>query len=265
MDEVQAFVANYGPKVVGALITLVVGLIVVKMIVAGVGKALSKSDTDPTLAKFLGSITGVALKVVLILMVVGKLGVETASTIAILGAATFAIGFALQGSLSSFAAGVMIMIFRPFKTGDFVEAGGATGVVDEVGIFATVIRTGDNKKVIVSNSAITGGNITNYSAYDKRRVDMEFGIGYGDDIDKAKGVLLEIFGGDERVHEDPAPFVVVAALGDSSVNFKCRVWVDSGDYWGVYFDSHEQVKKRFDAAGISIPFPQQDVHMHQVA
>ncbi len=263
MDKTQ--IAAYGWKVLGAVVTLIVGLFVIKMIVAGVAKALSKSNTDPTLTKFLVGMTGMAFKVVLILMVISKLGVETASFIAILGAATFAVGFALQGSLSSFAAGVMIMIFRPFKVGDFIEAGGATGSVAEVGIFATILKTGDNKKIIVANATITGGNIVNYSAYDERRVDMVFGIGYGDDIDEAKSLLLDIFNADERIHEDPAPLVVVGELADSSVNFKCRVWVDGGDYWGVYFDSHEQVKKRFDAAGISIPFPQQDVHMHPVA
>jgi small conductance mechanosensitive channel len=265
VDKVQGLVVGYGMTFLWALLTLVVGLIVVKMVVAGVAKALNRSNTDPTLSKFLASMTGVALKIVLVIMVINQLGAETTGFVAILGAATFAIGFALQGSLSSFAAGVMIMIFRPFKVGDFIEAGGATGSVAEVGIFATIINTGDNKRVIVANSAITGGNIVNYSSYDKRRVDMEFGIGYGDDIDKAKGVLEEIFAGDERVHKDPAPFIVVAALADSSVNFKTRVWVDSGDYWGVFFDTTEAVKKRFDGAGISIPFPQQDVHMHQVA
>jgi len=265
VEKLQDQVVAYAPRVLGALVTLVVGWIVVKMIVGLIHKVIARTDADETLEKFFASMASMSLKVILVMMVIGQLGAETASFIAVLGAATFAVGFALQGSLSSFAAGVMILIFRPFKVGDFVEAGGAMGTVDQVGIFATIIKTGDNKKVVVSNSSITGGNIINYSAYEKRRVDMEFGISYDDDIDKAKSVLRDILEKDTRVHSDPEPFVALAALADSSVNFKVRAWVDSGDYWGVYFDTHEQVKKRFDAEGISIPFPQRDVHVHQVA
>ena len=264
-DKLETFFVEYSPRVAGALITLVVGWFIIKIIVGLIHKTIERTEADETLEKFFASLASILLKTILVMMVIGQLGVKTASFIAVLGAATFAVGFALQGSLSNFAAGVMILIFRPFKVGDFIEAGGATGSVDEVGIFATIIRTGDNKKMIVSNSAITGGNITNYSAYDKRRVDMVFGIGYGDDIDKARSVMRAILEGDPRVHSDPEPFLAVAELADSSVNFKVRVWVDSGDYWGVFFDTQEQVKKRFDAEGISIPFPQRDVHMHEVA
>ena len=264
-ERMNDFAAAYGPKVVGAVITAVVGITVVKILLGLVGKSMGRGDVDPTLSKFLLKLLNMVLVTVVALMVAGKLGVETTSFIAILGAATFAIGFALQSTLASFAAGVMIMIFRPFKVGDFVEAGGATGTVVEVGVFATTIKTGDNKKVICSNSGITAGNITNYSAYETRRVDMVFGIGYDDDIDVAKKILVDMFANDERVLKDPESMVVVSELADSSVNFTCRAWVKSGDYWGVYFDTHENVKKQFDAAGVSIPFPQQDVHMHQVA
>lgn len=264
-ERIADFAAAYGPKVLGAAITAVVGWMVVKIIAGLVNRAMGRAGVDPTLSKFLVKLVNMLLLTVLALMVIGKLGVPTTSFIAILGAATFAIGFALQSTLASFAAGVMIMIFRPFKVGDFVEAGGATGTVVEVGVFATVIKTGDNKKIICSNSGINAGNITNYSAYDTRRVDMVFGIGYDDDIDVAKKILVDMFAGDERVLKDPESMVVVSELADSSVNFTCRAWVKSGDYWGVYFDTHENVKKQFDAAGVSIPFPQQDVHMHQVA
>jgi len=192
------------------------------------------------------------------------MGVETTSFVAVLGAATLAIGFALQGSLSNFASGVMLIIFRPFKTGDFIEAGGATGTVEEVGVFATKIKTGDNKAVIAPNSSITSGNIINYSAKEMRRIDMVFGIGYGDDIKKAKEVLHSILDADARVLKDPAPTIGVLELADSSVHFACRPWVKTADYWGAYFEITEQVKLQFDAQGISIPFPQQDLHLHKV-
>ena len=264
-ERLNDFIAAYAPRVLGAAILLVVGWIAIKLVLGLMGKALDRAGVDTTLSKFFRNLANMILLTVLVLMVAEKLGAETTGFIAILGAAAFAIGFALQGSLASFAAGVMIMIFRPFKVGDFVEAGGATGTVVEVGVFATIIKTGDNKKIICGNSSITGGNITNYSAYDTRRVDMVFGIGYGDDIDVAKKILVDLFADDARVLKDPESMVVVSELADSSVNFTCRAWVKSADYWGVYFDTHENVKKKFDAAGVSIPFPQQDVHMHQVA
>jgi small conductance mechanosensitive channel len=191
--------------------------------------------------------------------------VETTSFIAILGAAGLAVGFALQGSLSNFAAGVMLIIFRPFKSGDFIEAGGTIGVVEAIQIFNTVLRTPDNKMVIVPNSNITGGNITNYSAKEDRRIDMVFGIGYDDDLKKAKEILERLISEDSRILKDPAPTVAVSELADSSVNFVVRPWVKTSDYWAVYWDFTEKVKLTFDAEGISIPYPQQDVHMHQVA
>lgn len=190
-------------------------------------------------------------------------GIETTSFIAILAAAGLAIGLALQGSLANFAGGVLILMFRPYKVGDFVDAQGVTGTVDEIQIFNTVIKTGDNKRIIVPNGAISNGIITNFSAEATRRVDFIFGIGYDDDIAQAKSTLKRIFAEDDRVFTDPEPLVVVSELADSSVNFTCRVWVNAADYWGVFFDTTEKVKLVFDKENISIPYPQSDVHIHQ--
>jgi small conductance mechanosensitive channel len=256
---------TYGPRILAAIVILVVGWFVAKSLTGLVRKGMKRASVDETLSKFVSSLIYMLLMTFVALAAIAKLGVETASFIAVLGAAGFAVGFALQGSLSNFAAGVMILIFRPFKAGDFVEAGGTMGAVKEVGIFHTVLTTPDNKKVIVANSSITGGNITNFSAMDTRRVDMTFGIGYGDDIKKAKQVLEKLMAEDSRVLADPAVTIAVAELGDNSVNIVCRPWVKSADYWGVFFDTHEKVKLTFDAEGISIPFPQRDVHLHQVA
>jgi len=265
VERAEKLAATYGPKILAALVILVVGWFVAKALTGLARKGMARANVDATLSKFIGSLTYTILMVFVLLAAISKLGVETASFIAVLGAATFAIGFALQGSLANFAAGVMLMIFRPFKAGDFVEAGGTAGSVEEVGIFNTIFKTPDNKVVIVANSTITGGNITNFSAKDTRRVDMTFGIGYGDDIKKAKQILQSLVESDDRVLKDPAPTIAVAELGDNSVNIVCRPWVKSGDYWGLFFDMHEKVKETFDSEGISIPFPQRDVHLHQVA
>ena len=262
---VKGFVMLYGIKILAAVATFVIGRMIARFLTGAVRRLIGRADVDPTLANFLGNLTYMLLLTVVIVATVGKLGVETASFVAILGAAGFAVGFAMQGSLANFAAGVMIMIFKPFKVGDFVEAGGTSGVIVEVGIFATIMKTADNKKVIVANAGVTGGNIVNYSANDTRRVDMLFGIGYGDDIKKARETLEKILNGDDRVLKDPAPKIAISELADSSVNFVCRPWVKTADYWDVFFDTHEAVKLRFDELGISIPYPQQDVHMHQVA
>jgi small conductance mechanosensitive channel len=193
------------------------------------------------------------------------LGFETTSFIAVIGAAGLAIGFALQGSLANFASGVMLIIFRPFSVGNFVEAGGQSGSVEEIRIFSTVLKTPDNKMVIIPNSKITGDNIVNYSAKDQRRIDMVFGIGYGDDLQRAKQILERIIAEDSRILDDPAVTIGVLELGDSSVNFAVRPWVKTADYWAVYFDLMEKVKLTFDREGISIPFPQRDVHLFQAA
>lgn len=262
-DQAIALVITEGPGIVGAILFLIVGLWVVKRVTRILDKGLEASDTDPTLAKFLGSLASIVLKALLFISVAGMIGIETTSFIAVLGAAGLAIGLALQGSLANFAGGVLVLLFRPYKVGDFVDAQGVMGTVAEIQIFNTVIRTGDNKRIIVPNGAISNGIITNFSAEPIRRVDMVFGIGYDDDLKKAKDTLKRILSEDERIHKDPEPFVVVGELADSSVNFTVRVWVDASDYWGVFFDTTEKVKLVFDSEGISIPYPQQTLHLNQ--
>jgi small conductance mechanosensitive channel len=222
-----------------------------------------RRKADDTLTKFAVSFTKIALMTFVIIAAIGALGVETTSFAAVIAAAGLAIGFALQGSLANFAAGVMLLVFRPFKAGDYIEAGGTSGAVESIQIFNTILRTPDNKRVIVPNNKVTGDNIVNYSAMDTRRIDLVFGIGYGDDIKKAKETLERILGEEERILKDPAPTVAVSELGDSSVNFVVRPWVATADYWGVYFALTEKVKLTFDEQGISIPFPQRDVHLFQ--
>lgn len=246
-----------------AIVIYVVGKIVVKFLVSGFGKLLAKSKYDEMLINFLKSIFNAVLMLFVIIASLNELGVDTTSLAAIIAAAGLAIGLSLQSSLQNFAAGVMLLVFRPFKKGDFVEAAGVSGSVKSIGVFSTIMNTPDNKEIIVPNGKIYGENITNFSAKDTRRVDMKFGIGYGDDLLLAKKLLEEMIIADERVLADPAPLVAVAELGDSSVNFVVRPWVKSGDYWGVMFGFTEAVKLRFDAEGISIPFPQMDVHVHK--
>lgn len=254
----------YGVKVLAAVVILILGRIAVGIVAGVVRRLMKRVNDDETLVKFVVSLTRILLMAFVILAALDQLGIETTSLIAILGAAGLAVGLALQGSLGNFASGVMLIIFRPFKVGDYVEAGGTSGVVESVQIFNTVMKTPDNKLVIVPNGQITGGTITNYSAKDTRRIDMVFGIGYDDDIKKAKGILEQMLRDDERILTDPAPTVGVLELGDSSVNFAVRPWVKTADYWAVFFDFHEKVKLTFDEQSISIPYPQQDVHMHQV-
>jgi small conductance mechanosensitive channel len=265
IEQGQQLALDLAPKIIAALVIFIIGRWVAKALVGLVRKALSKMEADPMLVKFVGNLVYVLLLTVVVLAALGKLGVQTTSFIAILGAAGLAIGLALQDSLSNFAAGVMVVLFRPYKVGDYVEAGGVSGSVQEVQIFTTVFNTPDNKKVIVPNGQIVSGTITNYSAYPTRRVDMIFGCGYDDNIGQVKNVLNEIVDSDSRVLSDPKPQVVVKELADSSVNFAVRAWVNTADYWGVYFDVTEAVKRRFDEEGISIPYPQRDVHVHQPA
>ncbi len=255
----------YGPRIIGAIAILVLGRIAVGILISIVGRLMDKSKVDETLTKFVLSLTKIALLTFVFIAALNSLGVQTASFIAVLGAAGLAVGFALQGSLSNFASGVMLIIFRPFKSGDFVEAGGTSGSVESIQIFNTVLKTPDNKLVIVPNSKITGDNIVNYSAMEMRRIDFVFGIGYDDDIRKAKETLERILSEDNRILKDPAPVVAVSELANSSVNFAVRPWVMTADYWTVYFDITEKVKITFDDMGISIPYPQTDVHLHQVA
>ena len=262
-ELIQALVLQYGVKVLMALVIFVIGKWVVKRLSAVLEKLMEKNAVDPAIRHFTGSLVYYALLIFVCIAALGQLGIQTASFVAIVGAAGLAIGLALQGSLSNFAAGVLLLIFRPFKVGDFIEAAGTSGVIQNIQIFTTELHTGDNKKVIVPNGRIISGNIINYSANDTRRVDLVFGIGYQDDIDAARAVIESLLAADERVLDEPKPLVAVVALADSSVNFVCRPWVKSSDYWPVHYSLTEAVKKAFDANGISIPFPQRDVHLHQ--
>ena len=254
---------RYVPSVLLALVVLIVGLWLINRIVKLLAKGLEKRDTETTLSKFLCSLASVLLKALLLISVASMVGIETTSFIAILGAAGLAIGLALQGSLSNFAGGVLVLLFKPYKVGDFIEAQGVSGTVSEIQIFNTVLKTPDNKVIIIPNGAISNDVITNFSVEETRRVDFVFGIGYEDDIARAKSTLTDLIDQEERALKEPAPQVVLSELADSSVNFTVRVWVNAADYWGVYFDLTEKVKLRFDSEGISIPFPQTDVHLHQ--
>lgn len=265
LNTIYNYVAIYGVKVLLALVIFLVGKQAAKWISQLVQATMVKRKVDPALQYFASSLVYYALLTFVVIAVLGQLGIQTASFVAIIGAAGLAIGLALQGSLANFAAGFLILIFRPFRVGDYVEVAGTAGSVEKILIFTTELTTPDNKQVIIPNAAVTGGTITNYSAKDTRRVDLVFGIGYGDDIDKAKAVLQSIVDGDARILKDPAATIAVVELADSSVNFVVRPWVNSADYWGVYFDLMEGVKKRFDQEGISIPFPQRDVHLHQAS
>lgn len=260
-DELMEKLTEFGPDLIGALVILVVGWWLAKLLAGLVRRAMNRAELDAALVSFTGNLTYMTGLAFVVISALGRLGVNTASFAAVIAAAGLAIGFALQGSLANFAAGVMLIVFRPFKAGDFVEVAGVSGAVNGIQVFHTVLTTPDNKKVIVGNAAITGNTITNYSAMDTRRVDWVFGIGYGDDIRQAKQVIEGILGGDERILKDPAPMVAVAELGDSSVNLVTRAWVKTPDYWGVHFDVLERTKLALDAAGIEIPYPQRDVHM----
>ncbi len=241
----------------------IVGRMIVKALRGLLEKMLRKSRMDDILVNFVTSIANILMLLVVVVASLDQLGVDTTSMIALVGAAGLAIGLALQGSLQNFAAGVMLIIFRPFKEGDFVEVAGVSGIVEQITIFNTIMRTVDNKEVIVPNGNIYSDVITNYSARDTRRVDMVFGIGYDDDLKKAKSVLEDIINSDSRVLKDPAPVIAVSELADSSVNFVVRPWVNAADYWDVMFETTESVKLRFDAEGISIPYPQMDVHQYK--
>ena len=246
-----------------ALLIFYVGRMVIKIVVKILRKLLARAKMDEILVNFVSSIVKSLLLLFVVVAALDRLGVDTTSLIALLGAAGLAVGLALQGSLQNFAAGVMMIVFRPFRAGDYVEAGGTAGVVEAINIFSTTMRTGDNREIIVPNGSIYNGAITNYSARETRRIDMVFGISYGDDMRKAREIMQQVLDADERVLKDPAYTVAVSELGESSVNFVVRPWVKSGDYWAVRFDLTERIKLAFDENGISIPFPQMDVHMQK--
>ncbi|MEJ2638504.1 MAG: mechanosensitive ion channel [Desulfosarcinaceae bacterium] len=261
--KVYELLTVYGLKLVAAVVIFIVGRWVAKLLRKLIERLMTKSNVDPTLVSFTGNLAYVALLAFVIIAALGQLGIQTTSFIAVLGAAGLAIGLALQGSLSNFAAGFLMIIFRPFRVGDFIEGAGVAGTVEEIQIFTTQLKTPDNKTIIIPNSSLTADNIVNWSVKGTRRVDLTMGIGYDDDIDKARQIMTDIMAADDRVLKDPAPQIAVAELGDSSVNFTVRPWTAAGDYWGVHFDLTEKFKKAFDEAGINIPYPQRDVHLYE--
>lgn len=263
-DLVTAYIVPWGTRIVLALAIFFVGKWLAGWLRKLLEKVMTRSRMDNMLVSFLGSIAYTLMLAVVVMAALDRLGVNTTSAIAILGAAGLAVGLALQNSLSNFAAGVMLIVFRPFKTGDFVEAAGISGKVVEVRIFSTVLLTGDNRQIIIPNGRIYDGTIINYSAMPTRRIDLVFGIGYDDDIRVARETMMQVMQDDKRILSDPAPVILVSELGDSSVNFTVRPWVNSGDYWNVRSDLLENVKAAFETRGISIPFPQRDVHLHEV-
>jgi small conductance mechanosensitive channel len=263
LPRLQELLAFYGLKIVAAIVIFIVGRWVARALRNMIKKMMAKGNVDETLISFVGNLTYITLLAFVIIAALNQLGIQTTSFIAVIGAAGLAIGLALQGSLANFAAGVLMIIFRPFKAGDYIEGAGVAGTVEAVQIFATQLKTPDNKQIIVPNAKMMGDNITNYSAKDTRRVDMVIGVGYGDDLKKVREILEDILAKDDRILEDPAPTIGVLELGDNSVNFAVRPWVKTEDYWGAYFDVTETVKRRFDEEGISIPYPQRDVHLYE--
>lgn len=246
-----------------AIVIFFVGRIIAKIVSGGVRKLMHAQEVDQILESFVGNLVYWMLMTFVIIAAISQLGIQTTSLIAIMGAAGLAIGLALQGSLANFAAGVLIVMFRPYRMGDFVEAAGIAGVVVQVQILTTVLKTGDNKQIVVPNGQIMASIITNFSANDTRRIDMVVGVSYDDDIDKVRATIKDLINADDRILKDPECLIAVAELADSSVNFNVRPWVKTADYWGVKYDFTEAVKKRFDKEGISFPFPQQDVHLYQ--
>lgn len=256
------YAVDHGTDILVALLIFVVGRWIARIVTRGFVKTMERRKVDPLICGFIRSILFNGLLIAVVIAAVARLGIPTTSFVAVLGAAGLAVGLALQGSLSNFASGILLLMFRPFKVGHYVTAGGDSGFVEEIGLLMTTLRTPDNKTVFVPNSNVLGGNITNNSLKPTRRVDLVFGISYTDDIDKARNLLVELLDKNEKVLRDPAPQVAVSELGDSSVNFVCRPWVKGEDYWDVYFGMIEGVKKAFDANNVSIPFPQRDVHLY---
>ncbi len=263
ISQAPEYMATYGIKILLAIVIFFVGKWLARTLANLLNKGMAARGVEATIARFTRNLVYYALLTIVIIVTLGQIGIQTASFVAIIGAAGLAVGLALQGSLANFAAGVLLIAFRPFKVGDFVEAGGTAGVVHEISIFSTILKTGDNKTVIISNAGVMGGNITNYSTEPQRRVDFVVGVGYSADLDKVRKELEAIAAEDSRVIADRGITIGVSELADSSVNFVFRIWVDTADYWAVYFDTNEKIKKRFDAAGIEIPFPQMDVHVTQ--
>ncbi|KFD38604.1 mechanosensitive ion channel family protein [Schleiferia thermophila] len=263
VDKYVDLAIQYGLMLIKAALILIIGLWLIKRMVRAIEKVFTKADVDETLRPFLLTIIDVLLKVVLIIAVVGFLGVQTSSFVAVLGAAGLAVGLALQGSLSNLAGGVIILLLKPFKVGEAIDFNGMAGTVKEIQIFHTIIFTFDNRRIIVPNAQLANSTITNITRNEIRRLDMEFSVAYGSDIDQVKAVITELISNDERFHKDPVPFIRLIKMADSSLNFVVRVWVNTSDYWPCYFDLNENTYKAFNQKGISIPFPQLDVHLKQ--
>lgn len=263
IEQAPDLILTYGTQIAMALVIFIIGKWAARLVANAMINTMNKKEVDTTISKFVGSIIYTTLFAFVIIAALGQIGIQTASFVAIIGAAGLAVGFALQGSLSNFASGVLLILFRPIRTGDFVEAAGESGVVEEIGIFNTIMKTTDNKTIIIPNSNIMGSNITNYSLKPTRRIDMVIGIGYDDDIKKAKTILAEIMAQEGRVLKDPEVTIAVAELAESSVNFVVRPWVNSADYWSTKCDLLETIKIRFDEESIGIPFPQVSVHIQK--
>lgn len=255
---------QYGVNIISALLILFIGNIIVKVIAGSVSKVLQKKQMDKAVVQFIYGLVRYLLFIIVLIAALGRIGVQTASVVAVIGAAGLAIGLALQGSLSNFAAGVLIVAFRPFKSGDYVEVAGVAGSVDSIHIFQTILKTPDNKMIVLPNSSVIGDSIVNYSRYDTRRVDMLIGVSYKADLKKTKEVMRKVVESDPRVLKDPAVNIAVHALADSSVNLIVRPWVNSVDYWPVYWDLTQAIKEALDENGIEIPFPQMDVHLNKL-
>jgi len=265
MSQLSEIAVEYGPKLIGAILVLIIGSWIIKLLIRGFVRLLDKGGTDESLLPFLKGMLGAILKILLIISVLGMIGIEMTSFIAILGAAGLAVGLALSGTLQNFAGGVMILLFKPFRKGDFIEAQGYMGSVSEIQIFNTILKTPDNKTVILPNGGLSGATLTNFSTENMRRVDLTYGIAYGESIARAKAVLNDIIEADTRILKTPdVPFIEVSGLGDSSVNLAVRLWVESSDYWAVFFSMNNRVYDEFTQEGISIPFPQMDIHVNNV-
>ena len=265
IELLQTKGVDFAINIVTALLIFYIGKWITSMLTRGLNKVMNKNDVDPTLTSFVSNLVRMTLMVFVIIAAITQLGVPSAQFVAVVGAAGLAVGLALQGSLSNFAAGVLIVLFRPYKVGDHVEAAGVAGTIEQVQILTTILKTPDNKQIVVPNGQIMNSIITNYSAKETRRVDMVVGVSYSDNLDKVAATIKELVDADERILKDPECMIAVSELADSSVNFVVRPWVKAADYWGVKFDLTEAIKKRFDEEGISIPFPQQDVYLHQVS
>jgi len=263
INKTTEMALTYGPKLLSAIAVYIIGSWIIKGLVKGIDKGMTKGNIDPSLKPFLLGITGMLLKAMLVISVLGMLGIEMTSFIAILGAAGLAVGMALSGTLQNFAGGVMILLFKPFKVGDVIDAQGFVGSVSEIQIFNTILKTPDNKTVIIPNGGLSTSSMTNFSTEEKRRVDWVIGVGYGDDLNKARQVIKALCDNDSRILQDPGAFIAVSELADSSVNFVVRAWVNAPDYWGVFFDMNENVYNEFNKQGLNIPYPQMDVHIQK--